>query len=76
MAGYWPSSFCVFIDRGEVEVHEYKRRANVSLMSRIERRYCLAKYFIYDLVIDHFHTTSYMTELYVFRFTFTSKDTL
>ena len=20
--GYWPSSFCVFMDRGEVEAHE------------------------------------------------------
>ena len=26
MAGYWPSLFCVFIDRDEVEVHKNVKR--------------------------------------------------
>ena len=26
MAGYWPSSFCVFMDRDEVEVHKKRKK--------------------------------------------------
>jgi len=28
MAGYWPSVFCVFMDRDEVEAHKHAKKKN------------------------------------------------
>lgn len=46
-------------------LHENEFYRTTHIMSRIALKYRLNKYFMFDRVICHFHTTSYATELCV-----------
>ena len=49
MAGYWPSSFCVFMDRDEVEVQKLAKKERGQYPAILTEQTWSIKYLLYGL---------------------------